>query len=198
MRRGGARPGPVRPGGTYRAAVRPRPVSPAIGVSAIRVAAVRVSAIRVSAVRAARGAAARSRPLRSAVAGTAIRRPTRREPAGLTRLTRLARVGPPWLTRPRRTRRRLTRMARRLPVVVFVEMHRSAWPRPIVILGCDGIILVRRVGSRTVATAIALASRRTVRVTAEASVATFHQMPPGPRCPAVTRDACPYPLSVGR
>ncbi len=172
----------------------------AVGVPAFRIAAVGVPAIcvvavRITAVRAAGGTAARSRPLRPAIACTAVRRHSRREPAGLTRLTR---VGPSGLAGPRRTGRRLARAVQQLPVAVLFEVGRQARPGGSVLLDRGGVTLVRGVGSRTVATAIALASRQTVRVTAEAGVATFHQIPPGPCCPAITRDACPYPLSVGR
>ncbi len=224
MRCSGIRPGDMRSGGTAWPAARPRSVPPAIGITAIRVPAVcvsgigvpavrvpaiRVSAVLIPAVRASRGAATRplplrprplrslplrSRPLWPGVTGTA-RGHARREPA---RLAWLPRIGPPRFTRPRRTRRRLARTAWQLSVVVLAEVGRPAGAGRILILGGDGITLVRGVGSSTVATAIALASRQTVRVTAEAGVATFHQIPPGPRCPAMTRDACPYPLSVGR
>jgi hypothetical protein len=210
MRCCGVRPRSVRSGGIRRPAVRPRPMRPAIGVTATRIAAVGVPAVgiaavgvpavgvvavRITAVRAAGRTAARSCPLRPAIAGTAVRRHPRREPARLTRLTR---VGPPRLAGPRRTGRRLAGTVQQLPVAVLFEVCRQSRPGRIVLLNRRGITLVRGVGSRTVATAIALASRQTVRVTAEAGVATFHQMPPGPCCPAVTRDACPYPLSVGR
>jgi hypothetical protein len=224
VRRWGIRPGHVRSGGAAWPAARPRSVPPAIGITAIRVTAVRVPAIGVAAavlipairvravlipairVRAVlipavgtpRGTATRPRPLRSGVTGTAVRGHARHEPARLAWLSGLTRIGPPWLTGPRRTGRRLARTTRQLSVVVLVEVGRPDRPGRILILGGDGITLVRGIGTRAVATAIALASRQTVRVTAEADVATFHQMPPGPRCPAMTRDACPYPLSVGR
>ncbi len=158
VRRGGIRSGHVRPGGIrsghvrpgiHWPAVRPRPVPPAIGVPAIRVAAVRVPAIRVPAIGVpvirtsavgvpavrmpavlmpAVRATARPWPLRNAVAGTPVRRHARREPAGLTRRTRLGRVGASWLTRPRRTGRCLARTARQLSVVVFVEVCRRPGP----------------------------------------------------------------------
>jgi hypothetical protein len=172
---------------------------PAIGVAAaVLIPAIRVRAVLIPAVGVPRGTATRPRPLRSGVTGTAVRGHARREPARLARLSGLTRIGPPWLTGPRRTGRRLARTTRQLSVVVLVEVGRPAGPGRILILGGDGITLVRGVGTRAVATAIVLTSRQTVRVTAEADVATFHQMPPGPRCPAMTRDRCPYPLSVGR
>jgi hypothetical protein len=200
----------MRPGSIHRPAVRPRPVRSSIGITAVR-----ITAVRVPAVRAAWGTATRPWPLRSAVAGTAVRRHARREPAGLsllaglsrltvlsllaglsrlTMLSLLARVGPPGLAGPRRTGRRLARAAQQLPVVVFVEIGRPARPGRIVLLGRGRVTLVGGVGSRTVVTAISLASRQTVRVTAEAGVATFHQIPPGPLLASHDAGRLPLPL----
>jgi hypothetical protein len=68
----------------------------------------------------------------------------------------------------------LARTAQQLPVVVLVEVYRPAGLGRVVILGRGGKILVGGVRSWTVVPAIPLASRQTVRVTAEAGVATFH------------------------
>src|SRR5689334_21265116 len=89
-------------------------------------------------------------------------------------LPRLSRVRPSWLPRPLCLRRCLARTAQQLPVVVLVDVYRSARPGRVIVLGRGGKTVVRGIRSRTVAPAIPLASRQTVRVTAEAGVATFH------------------------
>ena len=91
--------------------------------------------------------------------------------------------------------RHLARSARQLSVIVFLGVYRSARPGRIVLLGGGWVAVIGRVGSK--APAIPVAHGDTVRVTAEAGVATFHQIPPGPWCPAAPRDICPYLLSVG-
>ena len=94
--------------------------------------------------------------------------------------------------------RHFARTAQQLTVVVFLGVYRPARPGGIVLLGGGRVAVVGRIGFRVVAAAIPLAPGWTVRVTAEAGVATFHQLPPGPKCPAAPRDICPYLLSVGR
>jgi hypothetical protein len=157
--------------GVRRPGVRHRPVRPAV----IRYAAMAKPAVR-----------------RPSARGSAVRGSARREAA------RLARVRPSWLAEPL-PGRHLAWPAQQLSVVVFLDFYRSAWPGRIIALVVGrGVAVVGGVGPRVIAAAISLASGRTVRVTAEAGVATFHQIPPGPLCPAAPRDICPYVLSVRR
>ena len=62
--------------------------------------------------------------------------------------------------------------AQQLSVVVFLGVYRSGRPGRIVLLGGGRVAFI---GSGAVTTAVPLAPRQTVRVTAEAGVATFHQ-----------------------
>jgi len=76
--------------------------------------------------------------------------------------------------------RHLAWTPQQLPVVVFLDVYRSSRPARIVLLG-GGVAVIGGVGFRSVSAAILLAPGQTVRVTAEAGVVTFHQIPPG-RC----------------
>ena len=84
----------------------------------------------------------------------------------------------------------LPRAAKQLTVVVFLRRlphglaRRHRPPRQ------GRVAVIGRIGSRAVTAAVPLAPRLTVRVTAQAGVATFHQVPPGPYCPAAPRDIC--------
>jgi hypothetical protein len=133
---------------------------------------------RALAGRAAAGcrAAVRGRGMRAA--GTA----SRRIPLVLPGVRRARRPG------SLRSRRHLARPARRMAVVTGVGRAR-------LVLG--GEPLVGRVGSHgrlgAVVAPVALVPGWTVRVTAEAAVATFHHVPP-----AAPQHSCPCPLSVGR
>ena len=191
----GVRRGTVRHAAVRGAGVRHRPVGrAAIWVPAVRYAGARRSARHRAVGPATTGHAVVTR--HATVARDAVRRDSaRREPA---RLARLAWVRASRLAEPLLPGRHIARAAQQLPVVVFLGVYRSARPGGIVLLGRVRVAIVGRVGSWAVAATIPLASRRTVRVTAEAGVATFHQLPPGPKCPAAPRDICPYLLSVGR
>ena len=191
------RRGTVRHAAVRGAAVRHRPV----GHAAIWVPAVRYAGARRSARHRAVGPATTGHAVitgHATVARDAVRRDSarrdraRREPAWLA-WVRASRLAEPLLPG-----RHIARAAQQLPVVVFLGVYRSARPGGIVLLGRVRVAIVGRVRSWAVAATIPLASRRTVRVTAEAGVATFHQLPPGPKCPAAPRDICPYLLSVGR
>ncbi len=202
VRRGPVLGGAVLGGAVLGGAVRRRPV----GHAAIWVPAVRDAGASRSAWHRAIGPAATGHAVttgHATVARNAVRRddpgrddPERdgagREPAWLAwvRASRLA--------RPLLPGRQIARTTEQLPVVVFLRVYRSAWPGGIVLLGRVRVAVIGRIRSRAVAATIPLAPRRTVRVTAEAGVATFHQLPPGPKCPAAPRDICPYLLSVGR
>jgi hypothetical protein len=78
----------------------------------------------------------------------------------------------------------LARVPQKLAVVVVLPTYGFArsFPFGFLVLGEGSLVgIIRRVGGiRTVGMATSLAPRRAVRVTAEASVATFHQIPPGP------------------
>jgi hypothetical protein len=89
----------------------------------------------------------------------------------------------------------LARASEQLAVVVFLDVYRSARPGRIVllVLGGGGVAVVGGVGAGVVATAVPLVTGLTVSVTAEAGVATFHQIPPGRWCPAAPRDILPLP-----
>jgi hypothetical protein len=69
--------------------------------------------------------------------------------------------------------RRLAGASQRLAVVVVLDRYRFAWP-------CRFVLFLK--GGRLIAVieSVGMASGRAVRVTAEAGVATFHQIPPGP------------------
>jgi hypothetical protein len=135
--------------------------------------------------RAGRRTIARRSRERRALRGRAGREPARRN-----------RVRPPRLAvlRPGRS---LARTPGQLAVVVFY-LDRTARPGRIILLARRWIAVFGGVGSLAVAVATPLAPGWTIRVAAEAGVATFHQIPPGPCCPAAPRDICPYLLSVGR
>jgi hypothetical protein len=69
--------------------------------------------------------------------------------------------------------RRLAGASQRLAVVVVLDRYRFACP-------CRFVLFLK--GGRLIAVieSVGMASGRAVRVTAEAGVATFHQIPPGP------------------
>jgi hypothetical protein len=69
--------------------------------------------------------------------------------------------------------RRLAGASQRLAVVVVLDRYRFACP-------CRFVLFLK--GRRLIAVieSVGMASGRAVRVTAEAGVATFHQIPPGP------------------
>jgi non-ribosomal peptide synthetase component F len=71
--------------------------------------------------------------------------------------------------------RRLAGAPQQLAVVVVLDRYRFA-------CSCRLVLFLVLKGGRLVAVieAVGMAPRRTVRVTAEAGVATFHQIPPGP------------------
>ena len=211
MRRTAGRRAAPRVAAVRGAAVRHRPV----GHAAIWVPAVRPAGARRSTRRRTVGDAVTEHAVtgHAAVARDAVRRSgargdsargdsARRDTAGGDS----ARGKPAWLARARASGlaepllpgRHLARAAQQLPVIVFLGVYRSARPGRIVLLGGGWVAVIGRIGSRAIATAIPLAPGDTVRVTAEAGVATFHQIPPGPWCPATPRDICPYLLSVGR
>jgi hypothetical protein len=141
MRSRAVRHGPVRP-------VRETAVlRPAVLAAGMRSGRMRPAAIDGPAAGPAADRASRTRPVRPAVAGAAVLRHARREPARLpwlARLARLARLGwlpwlarvswlarvarvrPSWLARPLRMRRCIARTAQQLPVVVLVDVYRSA------------------------------------------------------------------------
>ena len=212
VRHAAGRRGPVRRGSAGHAAVRGAAVGRgsvrhwSVGHAVIWVPAVRDAGARGSARCRAVGPATSGHAVISghaAVARDAVRRDTvrrdtvrrdraRREPA------RLACVRASGLPEPLLPGRKTARTTQQLPVVVFLGVYRPARPGGIVLLGRVRVAIIGRVGSRAVAAAVPLAPRRTVRVTAEAGVATFHQLPPGPKCPAAPRDICPFLLSVGR
>ena len=207
MRRGSAGHAAVRGAAVGRGAVRHWSVGhAAIWVPAVRYAgacgSARCRAVGPAtsghAVITGHAALARDAARRNTVVLDTVGRDTvgrdgaRRESAGLAWM-RASR-----LTEPLLPGRHIARTAQQLPVVVFLDVYWSAWPGGIVLLGRVRVAIIGRVGSRAVVATILLASRQTVRVTAEAGVATFHQLPPGPKCPAALRDICPYLLSVGR
>ena len=145
------------------------------------------AAIWVPAVRPARARrSARPRTVGHAVTGpaglardaiwqdSARRDSARGESAGLA-WVRASRLAEPLLPG-----RNFARTAQQLTVVVFLGVYRPARPGGIVLLGGGRVAVVGRIGFRVVAAAIPLAPGWTVRVTAEAGVATFHQIPPGP------------------
>ena len=144
--------GRLRSGGIHRPGMRNRPVRPGFGVSA---------AIRVC-------------PVGATVARAAVRRHARREPAWLAWL---ARIRPPGLAGPLRTGRCLAWTAQQLTVVVLFRPGRPTGVGRVVFFGRVGETVVGGVGSWTVVPAIPRALRQAVRVTAEAGVATFHQIP---------------------
>jgi hypothetical protein len=202
-RRGGSR----RPVKAVRARRHPAPVRqpvlptwhrPALGRPAIERPAIERPALgRASPGHGAavRGAAVGHAALRwAAVRGAAVGPGTaRRKPARLAwgRGSRLA--------EPLLPGRHFARPAKQLSVVVFLDVYRSARSGRIILLVLGGgVAFIGGIGSRAVAAAIPLAPGRTVRVAAEAGVATFHQIPPGLWCPAAPRDICPYLSSVGR
>jgi hypothetical protein len=178
VRRRTARHAAVRGTAVRGAAVRHRPM----GHTAVWVPTVWYAGAWRSARRRAVGPATTGH---AAVAGDAVRRYGARR-YGARRYG--ARGEPAWLARgwgsrlaePLLPGRHIARTAQQLPVVVFLGVYRSAWPGRIVLLGRVRVAIIGRIGSRAVAAAISLAPRQTVRVTAEAGVATFHQIPPGP------------------
>ena len=130
------------------------------------------------------------------VASAPVRRRTRREKARLrpprlraSRL-RLSRLRLSRLADPRLPGRHLTRAPQQLPKVVLV-LGPTAWPGRIIIL--DGVPVVGRIRLGAVAVAVPFVPGRTVRVTAEAGVATFHPIPPGPLYPAGAAGHLPSP-----
>jgi hypothetical protein len=154
MRSRAVRHGPIRPV-QETAVLRPAVLAAGMRSGRMRPAAIDGTAIDGAAAdgtdaRPADGAAAdgaaarpadgtpRPRPVRAAVAGAAVLRHARREPARLAWLPWLAwvprlpwmgwlaRVRPSWLARPLRMRRYLARTAQQLPVVVLVDVYRSA------------------------------------------------------------------------
>ena len=130
----------------------------------------------------------------AAMARACARGAARRKPAWLA-WGRASRLAEPLLL----PGRHFARPAKQLSVVVFLDVYRSARSGRIILLVLGGgVALIGGIVSRTVAAAIPLAPGRTVRVAAEAGVATFHQIPPGLWCPAAPRDICPYLSSVGR
>jgi hypothetical protein len=182
--------GRVRPARARRSAMRERPVRSAsvrerpvrsasvrerpVRCASIRERAVRPAAVRVSAARATR--ARRPAPGYSAaghpgVARVAVRWRTWRETT--RRPSRLA--------RPRLPGRHLARAPQQVPVLVL-GLGPATRPGRIVLLG--RVPVAGGVGPEAVAAAVPLVPGRTVRVTAEAGLATFHPIPPGPLCPA--------------
>jgi hypothetical protein len=160
-------------------AVRERPVRSA----AVRVPAARPAAVRVSAVR--------GRSWREATRlGPSSLGPSGLRPSGL----RPSGLRPSRLADPRLPGRHLARAPQQLPE--FVVLALTAWPGRIVVLGRVPVVGGIRPGA--VAAAVPLVPGRTVRVTAEAGVATFHPIPPGPLCPADGRTLALSSCSVGR
>ena len=200
----------VRAARVWCPAARERPVRSA----AVRVPAARPAVVRVSAMRAARAARPARHPAaghparhpgvaRASVRGRSWREATRLGPSSLgpsslgpskLRPCRLRPSGlrPSRLADPRLPGRHLARAPQQLPD--FVVLGLTAWPGRIIVLGREPIVG----GIRPVAAAVPLVPGRTVRVTAEAGVATFHPIPPGPLCPPARQDTCPLPCSVGR
>src|SRR5215470_19012775 len=113
-------------------------------------------------------------------------RPSRLRPPGL----RASRLVPSRLAAPRLPGRHLTRAPQQLPEVVLV-LSPTAWPGRVIVLG--GVPVVGGIRPGVVAAAVPLVPGRTVRVTAEAGVATFHPIPPGPLCPAGAAGHLPSP-----
>src|SRR5690349_409964 len=135
------------------------------------------------------------------VASAPVRRRTRREKARLrpprlraSRLRpsrlRLSRLRLSRLADPRLPGRDLTRAPQQLPEVVLV-LGPTARPGRIIVL--DGVPVVGGIRLGAVAVAVPLVPGRTVRVTAEAGVATFHPIPPGPLCPSGAAGHLPSP-----
>ena len=130
------------------------------------------------------------------VASAPVRRRTRREKARLRpprlRASRLrpTRLRLSRLADPRLPGRHLTRAPQQLPEVVLV-LGPTARPGRIIIL--DGVPVVGGIRLGAVAVAVPLVPGRTVRVTAEAGVATFHPIPPGPLYPAGAAGHLPSP-----
>jgi hypothetical protein len=130
------------------------------------------------------------------VASAPVRRRTRRDVARLRpprlRASRLgpSRLRPSRLADPLLPGRHLTRAPQQLPEVVLV-LGPTAWPGRIIVLG--GIPVVGGIRPGAVAAAVPLVPGRTVRVTAEAGVATFHPIPPGPLRPAGAAGHLPSP-----
>jgi len=75
--------------------------------------------------------------------------------------------------------RSLARTTQQLAVVVVFYLNRTACPGRIILLGRGRIAVAGGVGFWAVAVAAPLTSGWTVRIAAEAGVATFHQIPPG-------------------
>src|SRR6185312_1263073 len=125
------------------------------------------------------------------VASAPVRRRTRREKARL-RPPRLrpSRLRLSRLADPRLPGRDLTRAPQQLPEVVLV-LGPTARPGRIIVL--DGVPVVGGIRLGAVAVAVPLVPGRTVRVTAEAGVATFHPIPPGPLYPAGAAGHLPSP-----
>jgi hypothetical protein len=142
--------------------VRPCPLRTAVAQAVDRPAAGPGPAIWLRPAAGREAAAGR----RAAVVGSA-----RREPARLARgrASWLAQTLPGW---------HLARSAQQLSVVAVLDVYGQARSGRMVLLVVGGG-QVANIGW-VAAAAFSLAPGRTVRVTAEAGVATFHQLPPGP------------------
>jgi hypothetical protein len=222
VRRSAVRDRPVRSGPVLIPAVWSGPIRvPAVRSAGVLVTAVRSAAVRVPATRARGHAASGHRAPWHAAAGHAapghpgvaripVRRRTRNEAAWLARLglaglrlgrrrlgrRRLARLGlaglgSSRLAGSRLVGRHLARAPQQLTVVVVLGLRTSARPGRIVLLG--RVAVAGGMGRRAMAVAVPLVLGRTVRVTAEAGVATFHPIPPGPLCPASAAGHLPSP-----
>ena len=105
-------------------------------------------------------------------------------------MLRPSRLRPSRLVDPRLPGRHLVRAPQQLPEVVLI-LGPTAWPGRIIVLG--GVPVVGGIRAWAVAAAVPLVPGRTVRVAAEAGVATFHPIPPGPLCPAGAAGHLPSP-----
>jgi hypothetical protein len=217
VRRSAVRDRPVRSGPVLIPAVWSGPIRvPAVWSAGVLVTAVRSAAVRVSAMRARGQAAAGHRapwhaaaghaaPVHPGVARIPVRRCTRSEATRLARLglaglrlgwrglarLRVARLGSSRLAGSRLVGRHLARAPQQLTVVVVLGLRTSARLGRIVLLGREAV--AGGMGRRAIAAAVPLVPGRTVRVTAEAGVATFHPIPPGPLCPAGAAGHLPSP-----
>ena len=212
VRRSAVRDLPVRSGPVLIPAVWSGPIRvPAVRSAGVLVPAVRSAAVRVSAMRVRGHAAAGHRAPWHAAAGHAaavhpgvaripVRRRTRSEAARLARLglaglrlagLRLAWLGSSRLACSRLMGRHLARAPQQLTVIVVLGLRTSARLGRIVLLGREAV--AGGMGRRAIAAAVPLVPGRTVRVTAEAGVATFHPIPPGPLCPAGAAGHLPSP-----
>jgi hypothetical protein len=192
MRSAPVRVAGVRPA-TVRVAARAR--RPAVGRRRVRCLSmgywsVRCRSVRCRSVRRAvtRPAAARLAPGHRGSghpggARAPVRRRTWRE---------AARLRPSRLADPRLPGRHLGRAPQRVPEFVVLSLGSAACPGRIIFL--RRVSVIGGIRPRSIATAVPLVPGRTVRVTAEAGVATFHPIPPGPLCPAGAAGHLPSPL----